>query len=70
MAERWLFEVIQDGMIVAGGETLDQDSAIREAGHYVMMYGQDGECTAIVRKPGDKKALIARNRVIKSQPQR
>lgn len=61
---RWLFEVIQDGMVVASGDCTDRDTALREAGHYVMIYGQDGECKAIVRKPGDRKALVAKRRLI------
>lgn len=50
MIERWIFEVIQDGMVVAEGDCSDRDTALREAGHYVMMYGQDGEVKAIVRR--------------------
>lgn len=64
MTERWLFEVVQDGTVVASGDCSDRDTAIREAGHYVMMYGQDGDCQAIVRRPGDKKALVAKRRLL------
>lgn len=64
MAERWIFEVIQFGMVMAEGSCPDKDTAIREAGHYTMMYGQDGECKAIVRRPGDKSGLAAKRRAI------
>lgn len=47
--ERWKFEVTENGQWVAGGEAPDRESALREAGHYVMMYGQDG---------GDVKAHV------------
>lgn len=46
----WVFEVEQDGKVVASGSAPDRDTALREAGHYVMMYGQDGDCQAIVRE--------------------
>jgi hypothetical protein len=49
MSERWVFEVMENGQVVAEGETGDRDTALREAGHYVMMYGQDG---------GDVKAIV------------
>jgi hypothetical protein len=42
MTQRWKFEVTENGQWVVGGETGDRDSAVREAGHYTMMYGQDG----------------------------
>lgn len=67
MPERWLFEVIQDRAVVAEGEAPDRDTALREAGHYVMMYGQDGDCQAIVRRPGDRKALVAKRRALQSR---
>lgn len=62
--ERWFFDVIQDGMVVAAGDCTSREVALAEAGHYVRMYGQDGECQAIVRKPGDRKALAARRRLL------
>jgi len=49
MTKRWKFEVTENGKWVAGGECPDQQDALREAGHYTMMYGQDG---------GDVKALV------------
>lgn len=49
MTERWEFQVMQGGIVVAEGDAPDRDSALREAGHYVMMYGQDGACSAIVK---------------------
>jgi len=49
MQERWIFEVIQGGMVVAEGDCSDRDTAIREASHYCAQYGQDGPCKAIVR---------------------
>ncbi len=39
---RWEFAVEQDGMVVASGETPSEAEAKREAGHYAMMYSQDG----------------------------
>lgn len=53
MRERWIFEVMQGGQVVAEGDAPDRDTALREAGHYVMMYGQDGSCQAIVRQDED-----------------
>jgi hypothetical protein len=51
--ERWIFEVLENGYAVAGGETPDRESALSEAAHYVMMYGQDGgDVKAIVREAG------------------
>lgn len=52
---RWLFEVVQDGMVVASGAAPDHASAIAEASHYCRMYGQDGPCKAVVRKLGEPK---------------
>ena len=65
--ERWIFEVVQGGMVVASGEATDRDTALHDAGHYVMMYGQDGEAKAIVRRPGDKRALVAKRRLIRGE---
>jgi hypothetical protein len=39
---RWNFTVEQDGMEVASGEAPTEDEAKREAGHYALMYSQDG----------------------------
>lgn len=64
MTERWLFEVIQGGMVVAEGSCPDQHTAMQEAAHYVMMYGQDGDVQAIVRKPGEKRALRHKRRLL------
>jgi len=59
MTKRWKFEVTENGQWVAGGDCTDERTAVREAGHYVMMYGQDGgEVQALVwsgRKPRQKK---------------
>lgn len=46
---RWKFEVTENGSWVAGGDAPDRDDALREAAHYVMMYGQDG---------GDVRSLV------------
>lgn len=54
--ERWEFEVHQGGMVVAAGEAPDRDTAIREAGHYTMMYGQDGPAHAIVRRKRSRQS--------------
>ena len=48
-AERWKFEVTENGQWVAGGDCTSKDFALGEAAHYVKMYGQDG---------GDVKALV------------
>lgn len=45
----WVFEVVQDGQVVAEGSGPDKDRVLAEAAHYVRMYGQDGECRAYVR---------------------
>ena len=49
MTKRWKFEVTENGQWVAGGQCSDREAALREAGHYTMMYGQDG---------GDVEALV------------
>lgn len=48
--ERWIFEVIQDGMVVAEGDCSDCETAVREAAHYCSQYGQDGPVKALVRR--------------------
>jgi hypothetical protein len=48
-ADRWKFEVTEDGHWVAGGECSDRDRALSEAAHYARVYGQDG---------GDVRALV------------
>lgn len=51
MPKSWKFDVTENGQWVAGGETHDRDTALREAKHYVMMYGQDGgDVNAVVRE--------------------
>lgn len=52
---RWLFEVVQEGIVVASGESCEKAAAIAEAAHYCRMYRQDGPCTAIVRQLGEPK---------------
>jgi len=44
----WSFAVIQNDMIVAEGSASVRDDAVREAMHYVAMYGQDGPVEAHV----------------------
>ncbi len=67
--ERWIFEVEQNGMIVAEGDAPDRDAALREAAHYVAIYSQDGPATAMVREAvikyddADEQALY--DRVVK-----
>lgn len=47
---RWEFEIEQGGTIVAEGDAPDRDTALREAKHYLAMYGQDGPAKAVVRQ--------------------
>lgn len=42
MNSRWEFSVEQDGIVVASGEAANEQDAKREAGHYALMYSQDG----------------------------
>jgi hypothetical protein len=39
---RWEFIVEQDDMIVAKGEAPTEAEAMREAGHYSLIFSQDG----------------------------
>ena len=51
MNTRWIFEVTENGQVVAEGDAPDRETALSEAAHYVMMYGQDGgEVKATVRE--------------------
>jgi hypothetical protein len=47
---RWSFSVEQDGMVVASGDAPTEDGAKREAGHYAMMYAQDGPVKVSLRE--------------------
>ena len=47
---RWSFLVEQDGMVVASGDAPTEDGAKREAGHYAMMYSQDGPVKVSVKR--------------------
>ena len=47
---RWSFLVEQDGMVVASGDAPTEDGAKREAGHYAMMYAQDGPVKVSVKE--------------------
>jgi hypothetical protein len=47
---RWNFSVEQDGIVVASGDAPTEDGAKREAGHYAMMYAQDGPVKASVKE--------------------
>ena len=47
---RWSFLVEQDGMVVASGDAPTEDGAKREAGHYAMMYSQDGPVKVSVKE--------------------
>ena len=49
---RWNFSVEQDGMVVASGEAPTEAEAKREAGHYAMMYAQDGPVKVSVKRFG------------------
>lgn len=42
-ADEYEFEVWQEGNYMAGGYADDLEYVQREANHYAMMYGQDGE---------------------------
>lgn len=45
---RWKFTIEQGGMTVASGSAGDRDTALREAAHYTVVYGQDGPAIAKV----------------------
>lgn len=47
---RWSFLVEQDGMVVASGDAPTEAEAKREAGHYAMMYAQDGPVKVSVKE--------------------
>jgi hypothetical protein len=47
---RWKFSVEQDGMEVASGEAPTEAESKREAGHYAMMYAQDGPVKVSVKE--------------------
>ncbi len=49
------FTVLQNGLVVASGSGPFED-AMREAKHYVAIYGQDGPVKAIVRRTKRKEA--------------
>ena len=50
---RWSFLVEQDGMVVASGDAPTEAEAKREAGHYAMMYAQDGPVKVSVKRFGE-----------------
>lgn len=56
--DRWLFELEQDGRVVASGEGPREDM-LREAMHYATIYGQDGPVQAVVWRHGDEKPQTA-----------
>jgi hypothetical protein len=68
MNQRWMFEVIQDGLVVAEGSGPDRQRVTSEANHYVMMYSQDGPVNAVVRKPGEKQGLAEKRRLLALPP--
>lgn len=47
----WNFAIVQDGQTVAEGSG-PKDAVLREAAHYVRMYGQDGDCMGHVWEEG------------------
>jgi hypothetical protein len=53
--DRWVFAVAESGQIVASGDAPDRETALREAAHYVRMYGQDG---------GDVKATVRQDELV------
>jgi hypothetical protein len=66
MNTQWVFEVFENGSVVAEGSAPDQESAVREAAHYVLIYGQDGgKVSALVREDTDNfEPPTVGNRVI------
>ena len=60
-ADEYEFEVWQEGNYVSGGYADDLESVQREANHYAMMYGQDGEV---------KVKIIARRMVAPTNQER
>lgn len=58
---RWRFKITENGSWVAGGDCSDRDTALREAAHYAMQYGQDGgEVRGEVWEVGSKRRLKTR----------
>lgn len=47
------FEVWQGGLMVVQGYAPDEETAIKEAAHYGMVYRQDGPVEVIVRPTAD-----------------
>ena len=47
MRDLYEFEVWQEGMVVATTSAADEDTALREAMHYAMMYAQDGPAVEV-----------------------
>ena len=53
------FQIVQDGMEVAGGSGFDRERVESEARHYGMQYAQDCQCEVIV----SAKILLSKTNV-------
>lgn len=51
------FKIVQGGQQIASGSAPDLATAQREAGHYWLMYRQDGPCEAFIRRPRSRTWL-------------
>ena len=51
----YVFYVRQNGEVEAKGFCPDRETAEREAGHYAMMYSQDGPVKVSIRKCPERK---------------
>lgn len=60
MGERFVFEVWQDGGRVAAVDGPDRYRAMAEAGHYALVYGQDGP-VKVFEKIGRKRVPVVTN---------
>lgn len=59
MSSRFRYELWQNGMRVAAVDAPDDESALREIGHYAMMYSQDDPVPVRVRQTSPNRRWIA-----------
>ena len=53
-----IFNLRQDGMIVASVSGPDREQALREIMHYALVYSEDGPCTVEGITDEDWKAIL------------